>query len=445
MIRIGPTLEELGITSKPEATLSREDAFFVLVDDLLIYRDARILRRVSLRDLTRIHSDDSGTLRVETPAGTALSASLLGFDPDEVQPFFLRVRDATAYAKAQARRAQDRERGEAAPSPFARVPRAQPTEAPSPAPVSAPVVQADMPPAAPPAEEFEPYAPYEQPRTLAGRLGSVVRVIKRRPEAPQQSGPDGHTPGLEESLSGPQPVPEPAPRQPTLQQIAPQPSPAQAPSSPGAAPAPGSGSGTGHPGVGGLGAAGRPEAVAPVPVQPASAQPVTVQPAPARPSTAPPSSARPSPVQAERPASVSMDEALRPMPAAVEDAPGSERPSSGPVPAPDPAPDPDPAPADRHSGAGGLLARLNPAGTPDLRVWPPRLRLVAGLLVLTALVLTGYYLLNGAVAAGLWLLAAGVAGGVFLLAAADVVQVLAAQLGAATPPQPGAAGEHGET
>ena len=430
MIRIGPTLEELGITSKPEATLSREDAFFVLVDDLLIYRDARILRRVSLRDLTRIHSDDSGTLRVETPAGTALSASLLGFDPDEVQPFFLRVRDATAYAKAQARRAQDRERGEAAPSPFARVPRAQPTEAPSPAPVSAPVVQADKPPAAPPAEEFEPYAPYEQPRTLAGRLGSVVRVIKRRPEAPQQSGPDGHTPALEESLSGPQPVAEPAPRQPTLQQTAPQPSPAQATSSPGA---------------GGPGAAGRPEAVSAVPVQPAPAQPATVQPATARPSAAQPSPARPSPVQAERPASVSMDEALRPMPAAVEDAPGGERPSSGPVPAPAPDPAPAPAPADRHSGAGGLLTRLNPAGTPDLRVWPPRLRLVAGLLVLTALVLTGYYLLNGAVAAGLWLLAAGVAGGVFLLAAADVVQVLAAQLGAATPPQPGAAGEHGET
>ena len=130
MIGIGPTLEELGITSKPEATLTQQDAFFVLVDDLLVYRDARVLRSIRLRDLTRIHSDDSGTLRVETPAGAALSASLLGFDPDQVQPFFLRVRDATAYAKAQAKRAQERERGEARPSPFAGVPRAQPEAAP---------------------------------------------------------------------------------------------------------------------------------------------------------------------------------------------------------------------------------------------------------------------------------------------------------------------------
>ena len=35
-ISIRSTLEELGISSKPEALLVRDDAFFALVDDLLL-------------------------------------------------------------------------------------------------------------------------------------------------------------------------------------------------------------------------------------------------------------------------------------------------------------------------------------------------------------------------------------------------------------------------
>jgi hypothetical protein len=56
---------------------------------------------VTLRDLTRIHSDEQGVLRVETPAGTALTATLLGFDVAQVQSFFAQVRDTTARAKEQ--------------------------------------------------------------------------------------------------------------------------------------------------------------------------------------------------------------------------------------------------------------------------------------------------------------------------------------------------------
>ncbi|GHF92805.1 hypothetical protein GCM10017783_00800 [Deinococcus piscis] len=412
MTRIGPTLEELGITSKPEATLSREDAFFVLVDDLLLYRDARILRRVSLRDLTRIHSDDSGTLRVETPAGTALSASLLGFEPDEVQPFFLRVRDATAYAKAQAKRAQERESGEAPPSPFARVPRAQPAVAPTP-PRAAPSMPAPVTSAAPadaPTEEFEPYAPYERPRTFADRLGSVVRVIKRRPETPDLDTPKSESPESE------------APEQAQT---------AQAVAEPGGLEA----------GVGSSVQAVRDQPTQDQPSQDQLGQEdmprPTSQPSPAssvsrRVQSAPVSTA---PAQVQRPASVSMEEALRSSetqttvlrPAAAEPAASSVTEMTPAMPEGE-AHSAAPAVRGGRKAPGGPLAWLNPAGTPDLRVWPPRLRLVAGLLLLTAVALTLYYLLNGSVAAGLWLLVVGVAGAVFLLAAADAVQVLATRL-----------------
>lgn len=97
--RVQSALRGLGIEGTPVAALEREDAFFALLGDLLVYQDEQGTRRVTLRDLTRIHSDQGGLLRVETPAGTALTASLLGFDPARVQPFFAQVRDATARAK----------------------------------------------------------------------------------------------------------------------------------------------------------------------------------------------------------------------------------------------------------------------------------------------------------------------------------------------------------
>ncbi|BDP41233.1 hypothetical protein DAETH_12020 [Deinococcus aetherius] len=97
--RVQSALKVLGIGVPPAATLEREGAFFALLEDTLIYQDAGGTRRVTLRDLTRIHSDEEGLLRVETPAGTALIASLLGYDPARVQAFFAQVRDATARAK----------------------------------------------------------------------------------------------------------------------------------------------------------------------------------------------------------------------------------------------------------------------------------------------------------------------------------------------------------
>lgn len=92
-------LKVSGLEESPITSLEREDALFVLTADTLVYQDGGGTRRVTLRDLTRIHSDQEGVLRVETPAGTALTASLLGFDPGQVQSFFGEVRTTTAAAK----------------------------------------------------------------------------------------------------------------------------------------------------------------------------------------------------------------------------------------------------------------------------------------------------------------------------------------------------------
>ncbi len=97
--RAQSALKASGIHAQALTSLERDDALFVLTGDMLVYQDDGGTRRVTLRDLTRIHSDQEGLLRVETPAGTALTASLLGFDVAQVQDFFKGVRDATARAK----------------------------------------------------------------------------------------------------------------------------------------------------------------------------------------------------------------------------------------------------------------------------------------------------------------------------------------------------------
>lgn len=90
-----------GLRGPALAALEGPSGLFALTGEELVYGGERGIRRVHLRDLARIHSDSEGTLRVETPAGVALSASLLGFDPDEVQDFFGQVQGVTARVKAQ--------------------------------------------------------------------------------------------------------------------------------------------------------------------------------------------------------------------------------------------------------------------------------------------------------------------------------------------------------
>ncbi|WP_045234247.1 hypothetical protein, partial [Deinococcus pimensis] len=99
--RILDALRSAGFDVRPTATLDKEGAFFALSDDILIYAEGGRASHVQLRDITRIHSDNQGVLRVDTPAGNAVTASLLGYDVARVQHFFGEVKNATARAKSQ--------------------------------------------------------------------------------------------------------------------------------------------------------------------------------------------------------------------------------------------------------------------------------------------------------------------------------------------------------
>lgn len=100
--RIDRLLKAAGLQEPVLNSLERGESMFVLTEQTLLFQDSGGTRRVTLRDLKRIHSDQDGLLRVETPAGTALTANLVGFDPAAVQSFFAQVRDATARAKQRA-------------------------------------------------------------------------------------------------------------------------------------------------------------------------------------------------------------------------------------------------------------------------------------------------------------------------------------------------------
>lgn len=92
-------LRAAGFDVRPTAALDRDGAFFALTEDALYYLDDRKKSAVNLRDITRIHSDRDGILRVETGASTAITAPLVGFEVARVQHFFAEVRHATARAK----------------------------------------------------------------------------------------------------------------------------------------------------------------------------------------------------------------------------------------------------------------------------------------------------------------------------------------------------------
>ena len=101
--RILDALVAAGIDTSPLSLLDHASAqtstFFALYDQELVYLEGGKSNRVALRDVTRIHSDREGVLRVETSAHTAVTASLLGYDPGRVQTFFQQVRDVTARTK----------------------------------------------------------------------------------------------------------------------------------------------------------------------------------------------------------------------------------------------------------------------------------------------------------------------------------------------------------
>lgn len=167
-LRAVNALKAVGLPDAPLASLEREDALFVLTPGTLLYEGEGGTRRVTLRDLTRIHSDQEGLLRVETPAGTALTASLLGFDPEGVQAFFARVRDVTAQVKSQPAPTPTPPQ----PSAPALAPLGAKTFAPRPQPQATPT-PAPTPLAAVPAQEAAPDLGLKAAQPMSQSQGSV--------------------------------------------------------------------------------------------------------------------------------------------------------------------------------------------------------------------------------------------------------------------------------
>lgn len=99
--QVQAALQALGYQDTPLASLEQDNAFFVLLPNTLIYQDTSGRREVKLSELSRIHSDDHGILRVDTASGTAIAASLVGYEPGEVQQFFAQVREGTLRHKQQ--------------------------------------------------------------------------------------------------------------------------------------------------------------------------------------------------------------------------------------------------------------------------------------------------------------------------------------------------------
>ncbi|WP_161882921.1 hypothetical protein [Deinococcus alpinitundrae] len=197
--RILGALKAVGINDSPLASLDHEQQFFALTPTLLLYQaadPASPLKQVTLRDISRIHSDHQGTLRVETGGGTSITASLLGFDPNRVQRFFQTVRDTTARAKQQPT------------SPLPSV--GSKMFSPAPTTASPPVT---VPPT--PASTQPPAAPTlgtplgMQPTQAATPTGPIVLGKETPAETPPESGP------RVVKIGGPQSSPvQPSPTQP---------------------------------------------------------------------------------------------------------------------------------------------------------------------------------------------------------------------------------------
>lgn len=214
--RAQSALKAIGMTETPLASLEKDDALFALTAQTLLFQDDSGTRRVTLRDLTRIHSDQEGMLRVETPAGTALTASLLGFDAARVQAFFAQVRDTTARAKQQATAAQPTSGEQTVPV------MATPVTATPVAATVAPHIQRPEPPKPEPQPEVRKAPPTivigdpENDNADAGAPAVAPVTHAVGSPAPSTPAPSLTKPALTKSAAAP--APAPAPPQPHTSQ-----------------------------------------------------------------------------------------------------------------------------------------------------------------------------------------------------------------------------------
>lgn len=419
--RARTALNASGIDGAPLMSLEREDALFVLTDDMLVYQDGGGTRRVTLRNLTRIHSDQAGLLRVETPAGTALTASLLGFDVAQVQSFFKGVRSATARAK------------DLPDSPTPTLGGAK-TFGTAPAAGSAPATGGG-------AASAQPAR--DQPASADTGAGTPVPEAAGMPEAssttPLIPGADRPTEARSPSIappsdrgtdpdkgSTPASGAAPTPRTVVLGEAGPQPTRTPAPEARSPEPRKGGGNAenpvvissssfsphVSKPGLGAGGVASGGAAARPEPARPDLRKP--------QPSTTAPSTTRAN--AAATPAEVPTPPAMRD-PAAMggNSAPSPVDPSDAPPSPAEATPDTPPVTALSRVAAATALARQ--AGT--VEALAGRLRMLGAVLFVGALALAFFQFTGDQALAGLWTLLAGGVGAIALLALGELSALVA--------------------
>ncbi|THF68195.1 hypothetical protein E7T06_17425 [Deinococcus sp. Arct2-2] len=377
--RAQSALKATGMDEASIASLEKEDALFALTAQTLLFQDGGGTRRVTLRDLTRIHSDQEGTLRVETPAGTALTASLLGFDAARVQAFFAQVRDTTARAKQQA--AAPLSSGEE--KPVASVSAAPSVIAAStPAPVSPP-------PATPVAPTISaPVAPEPQKPEVQ------KPEARKAPPTIVIGDPDDGEEDAEAVAPVTRTVISPAPSTPAPSLTKPAAAPAPAPSTP----------------------------QPPTPQPPSTPQPPTPQPVVISSSGFSPSSARPTvPYGSGTSSSVTPAPAAQPAPTP---APKMAAPSASVVAAPTPsAPTLQPTAIrtlpTRSASVSGLYAQAD-----AVEALVSRLRILGVVLGVSAIALAFFLFRADQQLSGIWTLIAGGVGGISLLTLAELARLL---------------------
>ncbi|GGL70356.1 hypothetical protein GCM10010840_05540 [Deinococcus aerolatus] len=397
--RARTALKASGIDGAPLMSLEREDALFVLTDDMLVYQDGGGTRRVTLRDLTRIHSDQAGLLRVETPAGTALTASLLGFDVAQVQSFFKGVRSATARAKDLPD----------SPTPtlggaktFGTAPAAGSAAAASPAQASPPPTAGSGATSGQPARD--------QPAGADAGARTPVPEVDGMPEASSTSAAGA----------------APSPRTVVIGEAAPQPNGTPAPETRSPEPRKGGGNAenpvvissssfsphVSKPGLGAGGVASGGAAARPEPARPDLRKP--------QPSAAAPAMTRAH--AAATPAEVPTPPAMR-APAALggNSAPAPVDPSDAPPSPAEATPDTPPVTALSRVAAATALARQS--GT--VEALAGRLRMLGAVLFVGALALAFFQFTGDQALAGLWTLLAGGVGAIALLALGELSALLA--------------------
>lgn len=197
--RIFKALERAGLAETPIASLDYEQQLFALTPQTLVFQaqDDGPLQQVLLRDITRIYSDEAGTLRIETGSRTALVTSIAGYDAGRVQRFFQVVRDTTARAKQLPMPpAGASQAGSAGPAPvfFGQ-------------PASVPL--AEQLAAAPRLQDMAPLSPQPAPLLDAGntiRISAEVPQAKRQEASTQEANRQGGGAVAADAESLPQPV-----------------------------------------------------------------------------------------------------------------------------------------------------------------------------------------------------------------------------------------------